>query len=186
MAKHPLRQLHRYISLIISVQLLLWTISGIYFSFNKIENIRGEQYLIAPTKPVANTSLDLIKIDFDQAKEIINKKTTLIPITVEIINEPKRGSEFRGRELPLYKITSTAENGQKINVYQNPYSGEIVAIRSAQWRVWDLMWGLHIMDWVDRDNIDNLLLKIFSFVALFTSISGLILFFYKDKNQNNV
>ena len=75
MAKHPLRQLHRYISLIISVQLLLWTVSGIYFSFNKIENIRGEQYLIAPTKPVANTSLDLIKIDFDQAKEIINKKT---------------------------------------------------------------------------------------------------------------
>jgi hypothetical protein len=39
------------------------------------------------------------------------------------------------------------------------------------------MWGLHIMDWVDRDNIDNLLLKIFSFIALFTSISGVILFF---------
>jgi len=43
-----------------------------------------------------------------------------------------------------------------------------------------LMWGLHIMDWVDRDNIDNLLLKIFSFIALFTSISGVILFFKKS------
>jgi hypothetical protein len=42
------------------------------------------------------------------------------------------------------------------------------------------MWGLHIMDWVDRDNIDNLLLKIFSFIALFTSMSGVILFFKKS------
>jgi len=36
------------------------------------------------------------------------------------------------------------------------------------------------MDWVDRDNIDNILLKIFSFIALFTSISGVILFFKKS------
>ena len=39
-----LRSLHKYVSLLVSVQLLLWTISGIYFSFNKIENVRGEQY----------------------------------------------------------------------------------------------------------------------------------------------
>jgi hypothetical protein len=50
---------------------------------------------------------------------------------------------------------------------------------SSQWRMWDLMWGLHIIDWVDRDNIGNIFLKIFSFIALFTSISGLILFFKK-------
>ncbi len=39
-----LRKLHKYVSLAVSLQLLLWTISGIYFSFNKIENVRGEQY----------------------------------------------------------------------------------------------------------------------------------------------
>jgi hypothetical protein len=80
----------------------------------------------------------------------------------------------------LYKVVSFSNEGKEINVYQDPFSGEIVAIRSAQWRIWDLMWGLHIMDWVDRDNIDNLLLKIFSFIALFTSISGVILFFKKS------
>ena len=51
-AKDTLRKFHRYISLLIAVQLLLWTISGIYFSFNKIENVRGEQYLVAETKAV--------------------------------------------------------------------------------------------------------------------------------------
>ncbi len=64
-----------------------------------------------------------------------------------------------------------------INIYQNPYTGEILAIRSQQWRIWDLMWGLHIMDWTERDNIGNIFLKIFSFIALFTAATGIILFF---------
>jgi len=35
------------------------------------------------------------------------------------------------------------------------------------------------MDWVDRDNIGNIWLKIFSFIALFSSVSGIVLFFYR-------
>ena len=180
MAKHPLRQLHRYISLIISVQLLLWTISGIYFSFNKIENVRGEQYRIFSTEDQIANKPQLEKLDFESAMRIVEERTILRPQTIEIIEKPERGSEYRGRKLPLYKVVSFSNEGKEINVYQDPFSGEIVAIRSSQWRIWDLMWGLHIMDWVDRDNIDNLLLKIFSFIALFTSMSGVILFFKKS------
>jgi len=179
MAKITLRKLHKYISLIIATQLLLWTISGIYFSFNKIENVRGEQYLIAATEALIAEKSKLEKIDFKSAMQIIEERTILKPQKVEIVDELKRGSEYRGRELPLYKVISLTNEGEEINVYQNPFSGEIVAIRSSQWRMWDLMWGLHIIDWVDRDNIGNLFLKIFSFIALFTSISGIILFFKK-------
>ena len=180
MVKITLRKFHKYISLFIAVQLLLWTLSGIYFSFNKIENVRGEQYLIVEAEaPIAEKN-KLEKLDFKSAMQIIEERTILQPQTVEMINDPQRGSEYRGRDLPLYKVISLSNEGKEINVYQNPFSGEIVAIRSAQWRIWDLMWGLHIMDWVDRDNIDNLLLKIFSFIALFTSISGVILFFKKS------
>ena len=175
-----LRKFHKYISLLIAIQLLLWTISGIYFSFNKIENVRGEQYLAIQAKPPIERKINEKKLDFESAKRIVEKKTILIPQSIEIIEESKRGSEYRGRELPLYKVISLTNDGKEINVYQNPYSGEIVAIRSSQWRIWDLMWGFHIMDWVDRDNIDNILLKIFSFIALFTSISGVILFFKKS------
>jgi len=180
MAKITLRKLHKYISLIIATQLLLWTISGIYFSFNKIENVRGEQYLIAATEALIAEKSKLEKIDFKSAMQIIEERTILKPQKVEIVDELKRGSEYRGRELPLYKVISLTNEGEEINVYQNPFSGEIVAIRSSQWRMWDLMWGLHIIDWVDRDNIGNLFLKIFSFIALFTSISGIILFFKKS------
>ena len=38
------RKIHRYLSILIAIQLLFWTISGIYFAYNKIEMVRGEQY----------------------------------------------------------------------------------------------------------------------------------------------
>ena len=177
--KITLRSFHRYISLLISVQLLLWTISGIYFSFNKIENVRGEQYLVKGLDALKQSSELSEKLSFEESIKIIEERTTLNPISVVLIEDPMRGSEYRGRELPLYKVVSINEDNEEINVYQNPFSGEVVAIRSTQWRLWDLMWGLHIMDWVDRDNIGNIWLKIFSFIALFSSVSGIVLFFYR-------
>ena len=175
--KITLRNFHKYISLIVSVQLLLWTISGIYFSFNKIENVRGEQYRIENKAPSPNQKEQTKMLSTEEAEKIVSLKTTLIPIQSLLIEEEILGSEFRGRNLPLYKVISENENGKKINVYIDPFSGEVSAIRSLQWRIWDFMWGIHIMDWVERDNIDNLWLKIFSFIALFTSLSGIILFF---------
>ena len=177
--KITLRNFHRYISLLISVQLLLWTVSGIYFSFNKIENVRGEQYLVKGLDALKQSSELSEKLSFEESMRIIEERTTLSPISVVLIEYPKRGSEYRGRDLPLYKVVSVNEDNEEINVYQNPFSGEVVAIRSTQWRLWDLMWGLHIMDWIDRDNIGNIWLKIFSFIALFTSVSGIVLFFYR-------
>ena len=73
-----------------------------------------------------------------------------------------------------------SDKGHEINVYINIYSGEVLAIRSAAWRIWDLMWGFHIMDWQERDNIDNILLKIFSILALISSVTGVLLFFSVD------
>ena len=175
--KITLRKFHKYISLIVSVQLLLWTISGIYFSFNKIENVRGEQYRIENKVPSPNQKEQTKMLSTEEAKKIVSLKTTLTPIQSMLIEEEVRGSEFRGRNLPLYKVISENEKGKKINVYVDPFSAEVSAIRSLQWRIWDFMWGIHIMDWVERDNIDNLWLKVFSFIALFTSLSGIILFF---------
>ena len=211
------RNTHKYLSFFISIQLLLWTISGIYFAFNKIENVRGEQYrLQSPsnhsfkniefeipeaTSAVVKKRLDktiiaastnagmryfdeagdpLKKISSDEAKQIVAKNTLLNPIAVEEINESKKGSEYRGRQLPIYKVITRNVNDKEVNAYLNIFSGDIVAIRSAQWRIWDLMWGFHIMDWQERDNIDNMLLKIFSILALISSISGILLFFKID------
>lgn len=168
------RKIHKYLSLAISVQLLLWTISGIYFSFNKIEDVRGSQYL-KEIKVVETFKGN--KIELEQALLIVTDKTFLKPISIIEITDDKAGSEYRGRSLPLYKVKTIDEDNKKINVYLDPYSEKIVAIRSNQWRVWDFMWGIHIMDWNERDNIGNIFLKIFSILALLSAISGIYLFF---------
>ena len=71
MARITLRKFHKYISLLIAIQLLLWTISGIYFSFNKIENVRGEQYLAIQAKPPIERKINEKKLDFESAKRIV-------------------------------------------------------------------------------------------------------------------
>ncbi len=120
--KVTLRNFHRYISLIISVQLLLWTISGIYFSFNKIENVRGEQYLVETSNAIQESSEIAEKLSFEESKKIIRERTTLNPISVVLIEDSKRGSEYRGRELPLYQVLTVNKDNEEINVYQNTLS----------------------------------------------------------------
>jgi len=198
--KKFIRTFHRYLSIFVSIQLLLWTISGIYFAYNKIELVRGEQYRL----PVGveyrifdrlgvsiiekndngnktyETYPDGAKVEpltKDEALLIASKKTSLNPIDGILINETYKGAEFRGRDLPIFKVQTDTEDN--INIYINPLTGDISAIRSDSWRLWDLFWALHIMDYQDRDNINNLLLKILSILALMTSISGIVLFFIK-------
>ena len=120
----------------------------------------------------------------EETMQIVDEQTTLEPLRVEQVNTTERGSEYRGRALPIYRVIANNSDGNEINVYVNIFSGDISAIRSTQWRIWDLMWGFHIMDWVERDNIDNLLLKIFSILALVSSITGVLLFFKVDVKNN--
>lgn len=176
------RKIHKYLSLAISIQLLLWTVSGIYFSFNKIEDVRGSQYL--KPKEVIETTKG-IKIEAQQALTLIVEKTYLTPKAVIEITEEESGAEYRGRSLPLYKIETISEDSKEINVYVDPFSKEIVAVRSNQWRIWDFMWGIHIMDWDERDNIGNIFLKIFSILALLSALSGIYLFFTSSSKIKN-
>ena len=156
----------------------MWTVSGIYFSFNDIEDIRGSQYLKTSEKikpPKSN------KINSEKALSIITNKTHLMPSSITEITKEQSGSEYRGRSLPLYKIEALSKEDEKINIYLDPYTQEIVAVRSNQWRIWDIMWGIHIMDWEERDNISNIFLKVFSILALLSAISGIYLFFTTNK-----
>lgn len=50
------RRWHRAIALITSVQLLLWTISGVYFAFIDIDYVRGNQFKTAPEPAEFGTS----------------------------------------------------------------------------------------------------------------------------------
>ncbi len=215
--KFLVRKTHKYLSILISIQLLLWTISGIYFAFNQIELVRGEQYRLPQVFSIDLSKINLVldsvkniqvarrfgeeilivrkeagteylslegvaleKLSREEAKSIVSSVTSLTPLAVEEINDPEPGSEYRGRNLPLFKVVTQDQENDEINVYVDAISGQVVAIRSQQWRLWDLMWGLHIMDWETRDEINNWLLKLFSVLALISSLTGVFIFFRWD------
>ena len=198
-AKKFTRNFHRYLSIFVSIQLLLWTVSGIYFAYNKIELVRGEQYRLPKDieyRIFDRLGLTLIETNKDGKKSyqtyperesikpltkqeallITSQKTTLNPLEAFLIEDVKPGSEYRGA-LPAYKVKTDTKD--KINVYVGYMTGDISSIRSDSWRIWDLMWSLHIMDYRERDNINNILLKFLSVLALITSLSGITLFFVK-------
>ncbi len=197
--KRFVRNFHRYLSIFVSIQLLLWTISGIYFAYNKIELVRGEQYRLPKdieyrifdrlgisiietieegkktyqTYPEGNVVEPITK---EEAIKITSQKTTLNPVNVSLVTELYSGAEYRGN-LPVYKVTTDTKDS--INVYVGYMTGDIRSIRSDSWRIWDFLWSLHIMDYRERDNINNILLQILSVLALVTSVSGITLFFVK-------
>ena len=52
------RKVHRYLGLILGIQFLAWTIGGLYFSWTKIEQIRGND-LKSDSKPLPIQSNNL-------------------------------------------------------------------------------------------------------------------------------
>ena len=61
------------------------------------------------------------------------------------------------------------------HVYVDADTGSLLAIRSGQWRAYDWMWGLHIMDLQSRENTSHLVLIVFAAVAAISIVVGLIL-----------
>jgi len=229
------RKAHRWLGLIVSIQLLMWTASGLFFSIPDITDVRGEQYLsqthsininqlarenIVPISAIIDTAKINLeanetvllkhragrliyqveknapekKLIFDaltgqpmtyitptEALAIVVDRTELSPTEAVLINEPKTGSEFRGRDLPLYKVTVTKP--KKGIVYVDPVTGEIAAIRTKLWRAWDFLWSLHIMDYQERDDFSQWLLRLFSALGVLTVLSGIVLWFYSGKIQ---
>ena len=223
--------LHRWLGLFASIQLLLWTLSGLFFTIPDIKDVRGDQYRVWETTNEAQRldhenlfamstllkNLDINKeqdytillkrradtwvyqvkssnqisnydaisgerlffITPDEASLIVSRETNLLPKKVELINDRESGSEYRGRNLPLYRVF--VEKPQKGMVYVDPNTGEIAAIRTRLWRTFDFLWSLHIMDYKERDDFSHWLIRIFAFIGLMTIVSGMLLWYYTSR-----
>ena len=116
----------------------------------------------------------LAEIDAQEALLLASSATDLKPDSATFVTEDVVGSEYRGRDLPLWRV-SNSERPSTV-AYLDATSGEVVAIRNTAWRWWDFLWSLHIMDYDDRDTIGTVLLKLFSVLAVMTAIMGIALF----------
>ena len=67
------------------------------------------------------------------------------------------------------------------HVYVGRDSGEIEAVRTPYWRVYDFLWGLHIMDPAGREDSSNPFLWLFGAAALAGCLLGSILLFRRRR-----
>ena len=222
MNKLTLRKIHRWLGLIAGIQLLAWTVSGLYFTIIPIEEIRGNHLLTKQPEPVSLADFSLLSVSdlakqhaaladasladvqlvsvlgqpvyladnarFDaqsgaklepvseaEAKAVVAERSEAPIREVEYVEQVQVDSEYRGGELPAWRVTIAGDENAAL--YVGTQTGRIRAVRTDAWRWFDLLWSLHIMDYEAREDLNHFLIQAMAGLGLVTVISGLALFF---------
>ena len=214
------RKSHKWLTLIIGTQALLWMVSGAYMTVVDIDFIHGDSLVrntdeslpagIGDLYPVADildrfsvaNTVDLVArqgspyyvVRSAQETVLLNAKTgaTVSPIAREqaeslarhyyaadgdlietslLTNVNTRPSEIQTRPLPLWQ--AVFDDNISTTFYISPSTGELITRRHAFWRVYDFLWMFHIMDYENRSDINNNLLRVAAAFGLVTALSGM-------------
>lgn len=84
--------------------------------------------------------------------------------------------DFR-KAMPVWQVTLEDET----HIYVGRDTGEIEGVRTRWWRAFDFMWGLHIMDPVEREDTSHPLLIVSAVLALVSVLLGVALLFRRRK-----
>lgn len=85
--------------------------------------------------------------------------------------------EYREQPLPAWAVTF----GSGLTVYVSAANGQVRSFRTNKWRIFDFLWMLHTMDYYNRDDFNNYILRAFSILGIATIISGFLLFFVSSR-----
>lgn len=123
----------------------------------------------------AYSGKELSPISKEQATAIANTDFSVAADvrSVERIESVGAHSEYRGKELPAYRVALEHETDTVIYVSAN--RGAVTARRNNRWRLFDFFWMLHTMDYQSRDNFNGLPLRLFSVFGAVTVLSGFVL-----------
>lgn len=89
--------------------------------------------------------------------------------------------EIQSRPLPLWR--ARFDDWLETTLYIHPSSGDLVARRHRLWRWFDVFWMLHIMDYDERSDVNNPLLRTATILGLVFAISGLWLVWFSFRRR---
>jgi len=89
--------------------------------------------------------------------------------------------EVGARAVPLWAVHY--DGAGKDTLYFSPFTGELVARRHELWRWFDFLWMFHIMDYAERENVNNILLRVASVTGFAFAVSGIWLLFYSFQRR---
>ncbi len=214
------RKSHKWLGLFVGLQVVVWSLSGLYMTAVHIDTIHGD-HLVRQRQPsgveltalqdplalAARTGADDVRLAWigdrpvyvlarrsgDRLVDARSGQPMVPPTGVQIRalarsiytgNDPIASAELisdipaeiRGRKPPLWRVEF--DHWNKPTFYLSPTTGELVSRRHELWRIFDFVWMLHIMDYDERENVNNPLLRVFTWAALLLALSGAWLLVY--------
>ncbi len=212
---------HKILGLVIGVQLLLWTISGLYFTIFPIWKIHGDHLRTDPGQifletgeaglhPIesiaAQAGANILQVrlkpfitgpayevDMDQTYALYDAVTgqRLSPIGEDIARQIALDRwAGEGELVSLERVANPPREARKGPAWRAEFkgkdkatfwideqTGDLRAIRTGEWRLFDFLWGLHIMDWTERETFTSWWMKAFAFGGVTMTLLGFALIF---------
>ena len=81
--------------------------------------------------------------------------------------------ETRKLPLPLWRVEFA--DSESTTLLLSEATGEVLERRTDTWRLWDIFWMIHIMDYTKRENFNHPLIVTVGTGILWLALSGLIL-----------
>ena len=212
-------KIHKWLALLMAIQLLFWFVSGLFFAVFPIEQVRSEHAIAEPAARAVpfDTAADgllrlgsagvsgekvEIRMLLDRPVALVSRREgrpalydlgtgrLISPLSmnaaarvaeadhagglraarVEQVGE--NSPEYRGA-LPAWRIDFDDEAARSLYVAAD--TGAVTARRSTLWRVYDFLWGLHIMDWRGHEDFNSPLLVVATALGLVILVTGIIM-----------
>ena len=210
-----MRKIHKWIGLLIGIQLVLWMCSGLVMSLLNSESVRGAEFravkkAIAPPWPqdtlpaeavLAATALPvhaistgwlvdrpIYKLAGEQGVKMVDaRQGQPVELTAAVAQKLALASYTgpgrpQAAELVERSLETRAHEGR---VWRVPFSdagdttvylsqqGEVLEHRNNTWRLFDIFWMLHIMDYSWRKDFNNPLVIGSAVGGLWLALSGI-------------
>lgn len=209
-----MRTLHKWVGLLIGLQLLLWMASGVMMSWLDHDKVQGHEFrahagparawpadVRSPAsfldgrrqiRRVASAWLldrpvyrltdakGVVLADAVDGKPIRIDRSWATRLAQASYTGPGRlqtplllewSREVRDHEGLLWRVDS--DDGEDTTVYLSAQTGEVLTHRNRTWRLFDVFWMLHIMDYAGRKNFNNPLVVTAGIGGLWLALTGL-------------
>jgi uncharacterized iron-regulated membrane protein len=100
-----------------------------------------------------------------------------------VVSVQRFGADANPIELRRGRPAWRVRYADDVHVYVDAQSGAVLAVRTRQWRIFDFMLGLHIMDLQEREDSSHPLLIVFAALALLGVVIGTVLLFRRRTSK---
>lgn len=221
---------HKWLSLVIGLQLALWLASGLAFNLLDSSIVSGRHLAASPASAelsVADVTVGhdaiarrytpgsivdirlqpgfahpVYQVQTEKGVELRDARTGA-PVAIDrdraaaiaardytgddsLIGTPVRmdsaNMESRGHDGAIWRVD--VEDDFATSLYISAEDGRVLERRNDTWRLFDIFWMLHIMDYTERQDFNNPFVIAFGLGALLLSVSGCLLLFTSFSRQD--